>query len=297
MDHFSISELSRLSGLKQFTIRTWEKRYNALTPDRSEGNTRYYDNKQLRRLLNIVSLLEFDHKISDLSALPDSALFRMIEQQNVQPDKDLESFFISQLISAGFNYDEPHFTNVFAQCLARYGIIGAYTKVIYPMLQRIGILWNSDNISPGNEHFITNLLRQKVLTSIDLLASPLSTAETWLLFLPEDEFHETGLLIAHYLIRLSGRKSVYLGANVPLEALSSAASTIKPTNVLLFFVHKHDPQETQAYLQSLAASLKSVHIYVAGDQLSGMLKPAKRTHFLNSVNELEKLLALTDSKR
>jgi methanogenic corrinoid protein MtbC1 len=290
MDHFSISELSRLSGIKPFTIRIWEKRYNALTPSRSDGNTRYYDNRQLRRLLNIASLLELDHKISDLSGLSDSALFRMIEEQMIQPREDLEGFFIAQLISAGFNYDEPHFTNVFAQCLARYGIIGAYTNVIYPMLQRIGILWNSDNINPSNEHFITNLLRQKVLTSIDLLASPQSTAETWLLFLPENEFHETGLLIAHYLIRLSGRKSVYLGANVPLDALSAAAATIKPNSVLLFVVHRDDPTDMQAYLQTLAASLKSARVYVAGDQLSSMLKPARRMQFLGSVAELQKEL-------
>jgi MerR family transcriptional regulator, light-induced transcriptional regulator len=291
MDHFSISELSKLSGIKPFTIRVWEKRYKALTPDRSDGNTRYYDNRQLRRLLNIVSLLELDHKISDLSILPDSTLFRMIEEQKIQPQRDLEGFFISQLIAAGFNYDEPHFTNAFAQCLTRYGMIGTYTRVIYPMLQRIGILWNADTINASNEHFITNLLRQKVLTSTDLLASPLPTSETWLLFLPENEFHETGLLIAHYLIRLSGRKSVYLGANVPLEALFSAVSTIKPNNVLLFFVHKDDPHEAQTYLGSLAASIKSARIYVAGDQLSKALKPAKRTSFLTSVAELEKLLA------
>ncbi len=290
MDHFSISELSRLSGVKPFTIRIWEKRYNALNTDRSDGNTRYYDNKQLRRLLNIVSLLEFDHKISDLCKLSDTILFRMIEEQMIQPQKDLQGFFMAQLISAGFNYDEPHFTNVFAQCLSRFGLSDAYTKVLYPMLQRIGILWNSDGINPSNEHFITNLLRQKILTSIALLASPLAAAGTWLLFLPEDEFHETGLLIAHYLIRLSGRKSVYLGANVPLDALISAATSIKPDNILLFFVHKHSNQEAQDYLQSLASSLRSGRVYVAGDQLSDHLKTPKRTNFLGSVEDLRNLL-------
>src|ERR1700744_6126666 len=129
MDHFSISELSRLSGVKPFTIRIWEKRYNALDPDRSPGNTRYYNNKQLRRLLNIVSLMEYDHKISELSAMPDSTLFRLIEHRKAQTYDDLEGFFMSQLIAAGFTYDEPHFTNIFAQCVARYGVRDSYTKV------------------------------------------------------------------------------------------------------------------------------------------------------------------------
>lgn len=290
MDHFSISELSRLSGVKPFTIRTWEKRYHALDPDRSPGNTRYYNNKQLRRLLNIVTLLESDHKISELSVLSDSSLCRMIAELKVQERNDLEGFFISQLIGAGFAYDEPHFSNLFAQCVARYGITGAYIKVLYPMLQRIGILWCSDAINASNEHFITHLLRQKILTATDLLAPAAANADSWLLFLPENEFHEIGLLIAHYLIRLAGKKSVYLGANLPTAALMAAAATIRPVNMLFFFVTNQTGEAMQEYLRSVAASVKSVRIYVAGAGLSGRLKPLKRTHFLESVSDLEKLL-------
>ena len=290
MDHFSISELSRLSGVKPFTIRVWEKRYHALNPDRSEGNTRYYNNKQLRRLLNIVSLMELGHKVSELCTLPDSTLFRMIEEKKVTSKQDLESFFVSQLIASGFSYDEPQFTSIFAQCLARYGVRDSYTKVLYPMLQRIGILWSADRINPGNEHFITNLLRQKIVTAIDLLPSPMTAADSWLLFLPEGEFHETGLLIAHYLIRLTGKKSVYLGANVPLDALVSAAAGTRPDNLLLFFVHKHTPEEMRNYLRSIAGAVRSTRLFAAGDQLPALLPATKRMQFLGSVDDLEKLL-------
>jgi MerR family transcriptional regulator, light-induced transcriptional regulator len=290
MDHFSISELSRLSGVKPFTIRIWEKRYNALDPDRSPGNTRYYNNKQLRRLLNIVSLMEYDHKISELSAMSDRALFRLIEKRKTQEHDELERFFISQLIAAGYTYDEPHFTNLFAQCVARFGVKNAYIKVLYPMLQRLGILWNSDSINAGNEHFITNLLRQKILTAADLLPSPSIAAETWLLFLPENEFHETGLLMAHYLIRHAGKKSIYLGANLPTDALIAAAAIVRPDNILLFFVQNQTFENKQNFLHTISTSIKSSRIYAAGAQLSGNLAPSKRTHFLQSVSDLEKLL-------
>lgn len=290
MDHFSISELSRLSGVKPFTIRVWEKRYNALNPDRSEGNTRSYNNKQLRRLLNIVSLMEFGYKPSELCAMPDSTLFRLIEQKKVDSRDHLEDFFISQLIASGFTYDEAHFTNVFAQCLVRYGVRDSYTKVLYPMLQRIGILWSADCMNPSNEHFITNLLRQKLLTATDLLASPLGPDDSWMLFLPEGEFHETGLLIAHYLIRLSGKKSIYLGADVPKDALIAAASAVRPSNLLFFFVHRHTTNEMRSYLQSLTGAIKSVRVYAAGNRLFGEPPSLKRTHFLESVADLEKLL-------
>ncbi|HXD79104.1 MAG TPA: MerR family transcriptional regulator [Puia sp.] len=290
MDHFSISVLSRLSGVKPFTIRTWEKRYNALNPDRSEGNTRYYNNKQLRRLLNIVSLMEFEHKVSELSSLPDSTLFRMIEEKKGQSIPNLEAFFLSQLIASSFTYDEPHFTNIFAQCVARYGVKDAYTKVLYPMLHRTGILWNADRVNPANEHFITHLLRQKILTTIDLLASPLNNADSWLLFLPEGEFHETGLLIAHYLIRLSGKRSVYLGANLPLDALIAAAETIRPQHILLFFVHRRSAKEMKEYLRLLVAANKNAHIYAAGERLCDHVTPSKRMRLLESVSDLETLL-------
>ncbi len=234
--------------------------------------------------------MELDHKISELSTLPDSALSRMIEDKKSHSLEDPEGFFISQLIAAGFTYDEQLFTNVFAQCLARYGVREAYIRVIYPMLQRIGILWNADRITASNEHFITNLLRQKMLTAIDLQPSPSMNTESWLLFLPENEFHDTGLLLAHYLLRLSGRKSVYLGANLPKDALFSAAAAIRPANILFFFVHNQAPEEMQEYLQSLTASIKSTRIYAAGNQLSTQLSPPKRTHFLESVADLQKLL-------
>lgn len=290
MDHFSISELARLSGVKPFTIRVWERRYHALDPDRSPGNTRYYNNKQLRRLLNIVSLLELDHKISELCALPDAALFKLIKEQKTPEHQGLEGFFIAQLTAAGFNYDEPHFSNVFAQCLARFGIRDAYTRVLYPMLERIGILWSADAINAGNEHFITNLLRQKLLTAIDLLPSPQPTKECWLLFLPENEFHETGLLIAHYLIRAAGKRSVYLGANLPKDALVAAVAEIRPDNILLFVVQNYVPEEVQAYLDILSASLKSCRIFAAGHKLSENVKPPKRTQFLESIAAFEGLI-------
>ena len=145
MNYFSISQLARYSGIKPHTIRMWEQRYNALTPNRSEGNTRYYDNKQLRRLLNIASLLESDYKVSELCKMPDKKLFRLVEElPNKAADNDINEFFVLQLVSAGMSYDEVSFDKIFSHCLLKYGIKDAYMKVIYPMLQRVGIMWTTD---------------------------------------------------------------------------------------------------------------------------------------------------------
>jgi hypothetical protein len=295
MNYFSISQLSRYSGIKPHTIRMWEQRYNALTPNRSEGNTRYYDNKQLRRLLNIVSLLDSDYKVSELCSMPDTKLFKIVEElPGKVKGNDINEFFVLQLVSAGMIYDELHFDKTFSHCLLRYGIKDAYIKVIYPMLHRVGIMWTTNVMEPAAEHFISNLVRQKLFTVIDSLPAAKPTEDLWLLFLPENEFHEIGLLFAYFLIRQSGRKVVYLGSNVPLESLFVAVKETSPEKMLLFLTHNNLPDKTQSYLDELSLFMANKKIYVAVDQsLFKGITTEKNINWLSSPQKLEKLLEIS----
>jgi len=288
---FSISQLSQFSGIKAHTIRMWEQRYNALKPNRSEGNTRYYDNLQLRRLLNIVSLMDSGYKVSELGVMSDKKLFALLEEQHANVNSnDPEDFYISQLIAAGMSYDEQHFEKIFSHCLLRFGLKNAYIHVLYPLLSRIGLMWTSNLIPPAQEHFISNIIRQKLFTAIDSLPPPAPTAETWLLFLPENEFHEIGLLFAHYVVRLSGRKSIYLGANLPLDSLNNAIKDIKPDKLLLFLVRHNLPEESQEFLDTLRTFSPIKIIYLVGSKnLVGSLKTGK-IQWLQSVDDLDRVL-------
>jgi hypothetical protein len=287
--------LARYSGIKPHTIRVWERRYNALSPNRSEGNTRYYDNQQLRRLLNIVSLMESDYKVSELCLMPDNKLFSLVEElPRKAADNRLNEFFVLQLISAGINYDEVNFDKIFAHCLLKYGIGETYLKVIYPMLHRVGIMWTTNALEPAAEHFISNQVRQKLFTVIDSLPAVKTTKDSWLLFLPENEFHEIGLLFANFLIRQSGRKVVYLGVNVPLESLFVAVKETSVPNVLLFLTHNDLPGETEDYLKDLSLFLGGKKIYVAADQsLSDGIESPENIHWLSSPQKLEQLLPVS----
>ncbi len=291
MNLFSISQLSQFSGIKAHTIRMWEQRYNALKPNRSEGNTRYYDNLQLRRLLNIVSLMDSGYKVSELGVMSDKKLFALLEEQHANVNSnDPEDFYISQLIAAGMSYDEQHFEKIFSHCLLRFGLKNAYIHVLYPLLSRIGLMWTSNLIPPAQEHFISNIIRQKLFTAIDSLPPPAPTAETWLLFLPENEFHEIGLLFAHYVVRLSGRKSIYLGANLPLDSLNNAIKDIKPDKLLLFLVRHNLPEESQEFLDTLRTFSPIKIIYLVGSKnLVGSLKTGK-IQWLQSVDDLDRVL-------
>lgn len=292
MDFFSISQLSQLSGVKPHTIRVWEQRYKALNPNRSEGNTRFYDSSQLRRLLNIVSLMDGGYKISELGPLSDQELLGRVEKfYSVEDPQGPEGYYISQLLSAGMNFDEGLFEKIFSHCLLRFGMVKTYTQVLYPLMTRMGLMWSYDAFLPAYEHFNSNLLRQKLCTALDSLPPAPEAEGGWLLFLPENEFHELGLLFAQYLIRVSGRRSLYLGANVPIDSVFPAIKQARPDTLLLFMVRNESPDRAQQYLDDLASDFNDLTVFVSGriallEQLQ--LKPP--LHWLREVKNLEQVL-------
>lgn len=160
------------------------------------------------------------------------------------------------------------------------------------MLRRVGIMWTTDALEPAAEHFISNLVRQKLFTVIDSLPAVKALKDSWLLFLPENEFHEIGLLFANFLIRQSGRKVIYLGANVPLESLFITVKETSPQQVLLFLTHNDLPDETQDYLDELSLFFGDKKVFVAADHsLFETIKVAKNIHWLVSPGDLEKELS------
>ena len=292
MNSFSISQLSQLSGIKPHTIRIWEQRYNALKPNRSDGNTRYYDNSQLRRLLNIVSLMDQGYKISELCVLPDEKLYQLVSDiHNDSHSTGPSEYFISQLISAGMSYDEAHFEKVFSHCQIRYGMKDTYIKVIYPTLLRMGLMWATGSYPPSQEHFNSNMIRLKLSPAIDSLPPPKSNFDAWFLFLPENEFHEISLLFSQYLIRLSGKRTIYLGGNLPFESISDAIQNTEPANLLFFLVHYNSPVETQKYLDNLSSLFPEKNIFISGNtKLIRQLKFEKGIKWLESVEDLDRIL-------
>jgi DNA-binding transcriptional MerR regulator len=293
MNLFSISDLQHLSGIKAHTIRMWEQRYQALRPNRSVGNTRYYDDSQLRRLLNIVSLLEFDYKVSELCSLPDIQIFHLIEGQlkSPMPADEAGEYLATQLIAAGMSFDEYYFEKIFSNSILRLGLSQTYSKVLFPMLERIGFMWTANKISSAHEHFISNLVKQKLHSAIDALPPAKANKDIWLLFLPENEFHEIGLLFSHYLIKLSGNQSIYLGANTPLDAIVSATEALNPKHILIFLVHNSGLEQTQNYINKLKGNTNKVVVHLAGnDRLLSALKLNKGINRIQTIKELEKQL-------
>lgn len=290
MDSLSIAQLSQFSGIKAHTIRMWEQRYDALNPVRTEGNTRIYSDLDLRRLLNIVSLMD-NFKVSELCRMKDKALNSLVGDMFLGDFPGHFNNFVPQLINAGMSFDEDAFQKIFSHCILKYGVTGTYKKVIYPLLKRLGLLWTADFLPAAHEHFISNLIRQKLFTAIDSLPPAKENAKKWLLFLPEDEYHEIGLLFAHYLLSSNGQKVFYLGSSVPSNTISVACKNIKADALLLFFVHYDSSEKIKVYLEELSMLCKKSEIYVSGNEkLLSSVDAGIRVSWLKQMEDLEKEL-------
>lgn len=292
MENFSISQLAQFSGIKAHTIRAWEQRYDALTPGRSEGNTRFYNNDQLKRLLNIVSLLDYEYKVSELCVMKDEELFLLLEEKKNSNSNDLKyGYYISQLISAGVNYDEVYFEKIFANSLLTFGFKETYSMVIIPMLKRLGLMWITNKMPPAQEHFVSNLIRQKFFVAIDSLPPPKEEKGTAVLFLPENEFHEIPLLFAHFILRFHEVKSIYLGTNLPINSLLDSIRIIQPDYLFFFLIHQDVPENVDASIEKYM-DVHSKDIYIAGN--TTLLKKLKKDKngkikIINSIHDLEKI--------
>jgi len=266
MSKYKISDLEKLSGVKAHTIRMWEKRYNMPTPFRTDTNIRYYDDLQLRKFLNVVLLKKAGNKISKIVKLSDydfnSKISNLLQTGTLEIKEEI---LINQLISSGLTYDEFGFEKAFSNSILSFGLLNAYKKVFYPMLVKVGLLWTISELSVSQEHFVTSLIRQKILTAIDAIKLSSNSEEKWVLFLPEGEIHDLGLLVASYALRKRGHKVTYLGKNVKLEDLYEVSENVNATHYLSFVVRHNQRDVVNKYLSTMNSKFKSSTCYICCD--------------------------------
>lgn len=290
---YSISDLEQLSGVQTHTIRIWERRYHALTPMRSAGNTRFYDDDQLRRLLNIVGLSQTGLKISQVCALSDQEMNTLLDKEidGLVSEAQQFEYYISKLLNFGFAYNEYDFNALITMCLKKYGMSTTYKNVIYPLLVRLGLMWRADHICPAQEHFVSNILKQKIYKAIDDLQVSLKSGFSWLLFLPEDEDHDIGLLYAHYLLKSLGQKVIFLGGRVPFESLKDAMKNNSIDRMLLFMVRSRPTPDADAYLKSISELYQEGTIHLAGNpKLIAELELPQNISWFQSIDEFERTI-------
>jgi MerR family transcriptional regulator, light-induced transcriptional regulator len=226
MHSFTIKDLENLSGIKAHTIRIWEQRYSFIKPERTGTNIRYYSNEELKKILNVALLNKYGYKISHIDKMNDGEMKEKILSLN-QMEAQQERM-VNDLIQCMVDIDIEKLEIILDKFIGARGIERTITQIIFPFLEKIGILWLTNHINPAQEHLVTNVIRQKLIVGIDSIVTSLKVNKTVLLFLPEGEYHELGLLFMNYLLKSRGIATVYLGSSVPLKDVAYIVKLKKP---------------------------------------------------------------------
>lgn len=295
MTTYNIDQFSKITNIPKLNLRTWENRYSYLIPLRTETNIRVYSDDLLVRGINTKFLLENGYKISKVSKMSDHEIQIAIERIGLSENKDVKvSYYLNNFIISAINFDEYKFNRLFIKALNEFDFILFYKVIILPLLHRVGLLWLTNKMSPSQEHFLSELIKQKLYALIDRTAVSNSVKEKWLLFLPENEFHEIGLLFAKYILSLKEYSVLYLGDNLPIDTLSGVAEKHKVDNVLLFLLANYSIKNAENHLQKLSNIFPQSKIYVVTPNKKLNIPKQKKSNII-LVHDLDTFIQLLDS--
>jgi MerR family transcriptional regulator, light-induced transcriptional regulator len=248
---FSIKDLENLSGIKAGTIRIWEKRYNLLEPMRTDTNIRFYDLAALQKLLNVTLLHDHGYKISKISEYPSEQIPVLV--RDIITDKSVNHHAISEFKMAMMHFDQSLFFKTYNDLLSEKSFREVFHQVFIPLMNEIGLLWQSDTISPAHEHFITYLIKQKILINTEKLQykTPKNDSRVFVLYLPVNEIHELGLMYLNYEILRHGFKTIYLGESVPIDSLLDVKKYFDNITFLSYLTVEPNQDEVNAYVKRL----------------------------------------------
>lgn len=222
---FSIKDLENISGIKAHTIRIWEKRYRLLSPQRTDTNIRRYSLSSLQKLLNITLLYNHGFKISKIASLDQEEIPIMVREIALKSNS--EQVAINALKLSMVNFDSVLFDATYEEIILQNDFGFVFINVFMPLMNELGILWQTNAISPSHEHFIINLIKQKIHIQTEFLQKeymPQQNSKVFVLFLPEDEIHELGVLFLNYYILNHGYKTIFLGQSLQTESLETLLS-------------------------------------------------------------------------
>jgi DNA-binding transcriptional MerR regulator len=291
MNAFTIKDLENLSGIKAHTIRIWEQRYNFLKPCRTETNIRYYCNQELKTVLNISLLNKYGYKISHIDKMSEQELKNKIISLS---DKDAQQErIVNDLIVHMIDLDIDRFEQLLDNYILTKGIDKAIHHILFPFLHRIGILWVTNHIHPAQEHLVTNIIRQKLIVGIEGALTPIRVNKTVLLFLPEGEYHELGLLYVYYLLKTHGIKVLYLGANMPLKDVEFVCLSKRPDYLYSHLTAIAGNFSFEKFLSQITQALPGLPLVISGQLARTHLRKIPTTvNFCRSLPEVLEFITL-----
>ncbi|MDN4165518.1 MerR family transcriptional regulator [Cytophagales bacterium LB-30] len=289
MSFYSIKDLEQLSGIKAHTLRIWEQRYNFLKPKRTDTNIRFYDDSDLKLILNVALLKDNGFKISRIATMSEKEMGEEIlhlTQKSLKYEEQIHAITLSMI-----EMDEAKFDKIISTNLLKIGFEATMINILYPFLSKLGVLWQTGSINPAQEHFISNLIRQKIVVAIDGQDAPPIDAPRFILYLPETELHEISLLFSAYLLKSRGMRVVYLGQSLPFHDLVSAHKVYQPQYMLTFLTTYPGSANVQEYIYRLSNTFPDTDLVLSGYQVIAQdLDLPSNVHLFTNMNQLVELI-------
>jgi len=288
MTNYSMADIVSITGIKAHTLRKWESRYNFIEAKRTATNIRFYTDEQLRKLLNINILTRNGYRISKIDGMSDAQIHEVVSKILLEttPHDDLNALILCML-----EMNEIDFNEIMSKNISKHGLLKTITDVLYPFLNHIGVLWRTNKAMPAQEHFISNLIKQKMFSAIDTIPSKDESCPTIVFYLMEVESHEIGLLLANYIAKELGWRTIYLGSNVPLENIKDVLEITKPHLMMTMFTMLRASQ-----IEILISSINkytTVTLAVSGSgNIENSVETSNQVIYLNNPDEFIKLLNL-----
>ena len=287
---FSIKDLENLSGIKAHTIRIWEKRYDILQPMRTDTNIRLYDLASLQKLLNITLLHDYGYKISKIATYPQDKIPSLVRE--IISNKTAKSHAISELKMAMMNFDQELFFNTYNWLIAEKSFKEIFHQVFIPLMNELGLLWQSDTITPAHEHFISYLIKQKLLVNTEKLQvlKPSKTDKVFVLSLPMNEIHELGLMYLNYEILLEGYRTIFLGESMPIDNLKDLKKNFDSIVYVSYLTVQPERDILDSYIQKMSEELidDTTELWFIGRQTEFINREglSDKITIFSSINEL-----------
>jgi len=262
MQIFSIRDIENLTGVKAHTLRIWEQRYKFFQPKRKESQHRFYDNEDLKKLLRVSYLYHNGWKISKIAAMPDPVIEETIANATVAEGENRQ--FVALMIEAAVDFDEARIIGLLNEIIEKIGFELCITEVCYPYLQKIGLLWSTNNVMPAQEHFSSYIIQNRVIVETDKLPLLDKTPEI-MLICPQGEYHELPLLFINYLLKKRGRATIYLGSNIQKSEIQDVAKLTGVSYLYIHLITNFTGLYADDYLEDVCKGLPDKTILVSGE--------------------------------
>lgn len=274
MQEFSIKDLETFTGIKAHTIRMWEQRYGILVPQRTSTNIRFYTDDDLKKLLNISLLNTLGYKISRIADMTDDEIQEVVKGASQHQSK--EQHYLNMLKISMLNYDEELFYSITDNYIEEVGVEAMCVHLLIPFMTQVGLLWLTSAICPAQEHFVSNLIRQRLFSLIDTFKGHTERGEVpMVLYLPQGEIHDISLLMVHYMAKARGYKSIFLGQSVPFDDLLEVVKKFPRVRFVSYSTTTPSTKQAAQYLERINREFQhsKAEFFLAGRVLEGVDSP------------------------